>query len=498
MARSPRSPRSPSATFRPRPPETVRPGRPPLPVGDRRLLFVLVPHLCFLPWALGTMHPWSQLTSLGLGLASLLVVLFAPTDAAPPAWWRLIRFPPFWIGLGLLLYLLVQAGNPSWRYATNGTSWWLTRLPDNDWLPTSVDTPFARFNLWRQFIIYAAAWLTLCAAGVGLTRRRSCAIILASLAFNALVLALIGLYFRFTQAPDQLLWLAGHRPGAVTFASFIYKNHAGAYLSLAAVAWVVLAVRYHGRSLREQAPSSPALLYALGAGLLFGAVIYTYSRGAALLLGAYLLAAAGLFILHRLLSRTESTTPRVVTFIVSSMVLFVVVFATAQLDLEMIVQRFELLADGGQKDISILLRHDANSASLDMLSDRWPRGVGAGGFRFLFPEYIRRYEASYQGGQLFWEHAHNDWLELPIELGAVGVALLATGAAWWVIRLVRLGVWRRLPTLLLALGLLQTPLHAVFDFPYQNPAILITWLMLAVLVIRWTELRPGGAAASGL
>jgi len=35
-------------------------------------------------------------------------------------------------------------------------------VDDIPWLPTSVDTPFERFDIWRQFIIYASAWLTVC------------------------------------------------------------------------------------------------------------------------------------------------------------------------------------------------------------------------------------------------------------------------------------------------------------------------------------------------
>ena len=165
------------------------------------------------------------------------------------------------------------------------------------------------------------------------------------------------------------------------------------------------------------------------------------------------------------------------------------VFSVAQLDFDEALQHFETLADGGKKDISVNMRFDASSASRDMLSDRWPRGVGAGGFRFLFPEYIRRFERSYAGGTLFWEHAHNDWLEVPIELGAWGIAILGAGLVWWIYRLVRSAPWRKLPALLLLLGLGQTMLHAAFDFPFQNPAILTTWLVLAVIVAGWSDLR---------
>ncbi|MEJ1973784.1 MAG: hypothetical protein WDM96_15385 [Lacunisphaera sp.] len=123
------------------------------------------------------------------------------------------------------------------------------------------------------------------------------------------MLVLGGLFLRLTQPPDQLLWL-GRRIGAITFASFIYKNHAGAYLALIAAVLLVLAARYRERSLREHARSSPALLPVLGALAVFFAVIFTYSRGATLLLGAYLLAAGLAFALHRYFTQSNSRTPR--------------------------------------------------------------------------------------------------------------------------------------------------------------------------------------------
>ncbi len=479
----------------------------PLPSGDKRVLFLLSLHLCFLPWALGTMHAWSQLTSLCLAGIGFVTALWAgkpetgdlrpespdsvdqkkfrfqvSSFRSPIA--RLLRFPPFWLGLALLLYILAQALNPSWRYTTNGSYWWLVPVPNLSWLPTSVDTPFERFNVWRQFIIYASAWLTLCAAWIGLTRRRSLTLLLTVLAGNALVLALVGFFLRANQAPDQLLWL-GRKLGAITFASFIYKNHAGAYLALMAVVCVMLGARYYERAVKEHAHSSPALLYVLGAIGLFFAVIFTYSRGATGILGFYFVGAALVFGVHRYFSRVSSTTPRVVTFTIAGMVAFVVIFAIAQLDFRRVVDHFEKLSNPERMDVSLSQRLEANTASLDMLSNTWPRGTGAGGFRYLFPEYIRRFAGSYKGGKLFWEHAHNDWLQLPIELGLGGVLLIAAGGLWWLVQLVRGGIWKRLPALLLALGLLQTLAHASFDFPFQNPAILITWLVLAVIAVRY-------------
>ena len=130
-----------------------------------------------------------------------------------------------------------------------------------------------------------------------------------------------------------------------------------------------------------------------------------------------------------------------------------------------------------------------------MLADRAARTVGAGGFRYLFIEYIKRYPESYKGGRLFWEHAHSDWLQFPIELGAGGVALLLAGLGWMGVQVVRHRATRTLPGLLLLLGLLQTPLHALVDFPYQNPAVLITWGVLLTLLARASERSDGGSGA---
>ena len=476
----------------------------PLPSGDKRVLFLLIVHLLFLPWALGSTNAWSQVTSLVLATIGFGAALWArpddgrrttdvglqsPKREIPPATAlrRLLKFPPFWLGLALLGYIAIQALNPSWRYTTDGKFWWLVPVPNISWLPTSVAAPFERFGMGRQFAIYAAAWLTVCTVWVGLTRRRSFTILLNALAANALVLVLVGFFFRLTQkTPDQLLWLE-RKAGAIPFASFIYKNHAGAYLALMAVVCLALGARHYERALKEHARSSPALLYVLGAiGLLF-AVVFTYSRGGTGLLGAYLLGAAAVFGIHRYFSRTSSTTPRVVTFTVAGMVAFVVIFAVAQLDYRRVVHRFEQLADPEHKDVSVSQRLEANNASLDMLAYTWPRGVGAGGFSYIYPQFIQRFPASYKGGQLFWLHAHNDWLEFPIELGVVGVALIAAGGVWWLVQLGRSRIWRYLPALLLALGLLQTLAHASFDFVFQNPAVLVTWLVLAVVAVRYAE-----------
>jgi hypothetical protein len=499
--------------------------RLPLHPLEKAILTAVAVHLCFLPWALGTMHAWSQLTSLSLSLVSFTLALIPRTysgdylPALPPQAFspaaqrpdesrrsfsvggqpsafrlypfaRLIRFPIFWLGAALLAYIAIQALNPSWVWERNERSWWLRRVNDIPWLPTSIDTPFERFNIWRQFIIYASAWLTLCTVWIGFTRRRSLQLLLTVLALNGIVLALVGFLARsYFPTWEWVIWLNSQLKGATSFASFIYKNHAAAYLSLLVGAALGLAAWHHERGLRSMARSTPGMLWLLAAVAMAFGVFFTYSRGATLVLAGYLVLAAATYLLSRLLSSARSTTSPLVWLMLTALLLGAVGFGGSQLNYQQAEQTFTSLFVRQEKDLSVAHRLEAYQASESMLSDHGQRGVGAGGFRYLFPEYIKHYPNSYRNGQLFWEHAHCDWLQLPIEVGIGGTALVLLGSLWSLVALYRRRLWRQPAMLLLAFGCLQTLVQAIFDFPFQNPAILVTWLALLVISIRWVELE---------
>jgi hypothetical protein len=485
--------------------------RLPLHPLEKAVLIAVAAHLCFLPWALGTMHPWSQLTSLGLSAVGIVLALIPRTysgDYLPAlnpqvsgfrsqvssmrlsAWPRLLRFPIFWLGLMLLGYIALQACNPSWVWERNATSWWLRRVNDTAWLPTSIDTPFERFNIWRQFIIYASAWLTTCTVWIGFTRRRSLQLLLTILTLNGILLTLVGFLARsYFPSWEWVLWLNSQIKGATSFASFIYKNHAAAYLSLLAGAAVALAAWHHERGLRSMARSTPGMLWLLAAVAMAFGVFFTYSRGATLVLAGYFILAAVTYLWVRLFSSARSTTSPLVWLLLAAMLAGAVGFGASQLNYNQAGRIFTSLFVQQDKDLSVAHRLEAYQAGETMLSEHWQRGVGAGGFRFLFPVYIRHFPNSHRNGQLFWEHAHCDWLQLPIELGVGGTALLVMGGLWSLAALFRHRLWRQPAMLLLTFSCLQTLVQAVFDFPLQNPAILVTWLALLVLSLRWVELE---------
>ena len=464
------------------------------------LLWLLGIHFCFLPWALGAMEWWGQAVSLGLAAATLAVAIRTREysgDAAGGAfpycmamWPRLLKFPIFWLGLGLLAHIAFQALNPSWRYVRTPQYWWLVRLRETPWLPTGISAPFERFNAWRQGMIYASAWLSVCAVWVGCTRRRSLRIILEVIIGNATALVLLLAVQRMT-GNENIPWpLTSLTPNRLT-ASFVYENHAGGYFVLAALAAIALATWFFVNGEKTLVKSSPAAVLVFLAVGLSGAVLFTLSRGASLSLALSLLFFAVWFFLRRRFKPLESAMMSPISKMLLAVFLFFGLVTLRYLDFDVIYGRFEQFAVQRAQEPSVHSRVLARAAADDMLADHWLRGVGAGGFRYLFPEYVKKYPEIYDNGNLFWEHAHCDWLEIPIELGLVGDLLIVAGAAWWAYLFMRNKVlWNPLAVPLL-LGCVQTLVHAGFDFPLQCPAVLATWCVLIAVAGRCVQIETG-------
>jgi O-Antigen ligase len=357
----------------------------PLHPMEKRFIAILGVHLCFLPWALGTMRPWSQLVSLALAAAGFAATLW-PRDYTRDMpgirepyrlllWPRLRRFPVFWIGLALIAYLALQGLNPSWRFVQDADSWWLTRVRNLAWLPASIEAPFARFNLWRQLINYAAAWLLVCSVWVGLTRRRSVRIVLMIVVINAIVLVAVLGFQRITGDHHWPWPIAELTPREIT-ASFVYENHAGAYIGLAAFTAVALATWYYDHGRRSLAKSSPTGVFALAAVLLAGGVFFTLSRGAGLvILVSLCLYLAWLYLRLRFQPAVAGDNPAVTRLITFVFLVFVVV-TIRYLDFSDIYQRWDSMLVQGGGDTDVRSRVFTREAATDMFRDHWLRGVG--------------------------------------------------------------------------------------------------------------------------
>ena len=115
-------------------------------------------------------------------------------------------------------------------------------------------------------------------------------------------------------------------------------------------------------------------------------------------------------------------------------------------------------------------RGDLRELSYRMISDNPLFGTGLGTYRWVFPSYKDERFGSY-----FYEHAHNDFLEVLGEQGIIGASLLALGLFLISFQIVRAYGRRRDPLVRGALfatiaGCVSLMIHGLVDFNFHIPA----------------------------
>jgi len=151
----------------------------------------------------------------------------------------------------------------------------------------------------------------------------------------------------------------------------------------------------------------------------------------------------------------------------------------------------ETLAGKWKHDFSYIQRVIGYRSEVEMLKREPLLGYGAGSFIYRFPEYQNREEENaFRSGwyarkqkQWLWRYAHCDYLQLPIELGIVGFSLLLITPIISLRQYLKAPAHRRHQVLILTAGIGTAFLHAIIDFPFQNPAIIVTLLGLGAWII---------------
>lgn len=457
------------------------------------LLIAVSAHLVFLPWALGTMRLWAQWISLGfavLTFALALVPRYYNSEHTGGAsyrylpWRKLIRFPIFWLGLALLALVVCHGLNPAWVYVTDGKMWWMKKIPHITWLPHGVEVPFKIWGPWRTLIVYTSAFLTVCSLWIGFTRRTTLRALFFVLAINGVLLAITGLVQRSTGA-GKILWSIPS-PNPAFFASFIYKNHAGAYLNLSLTVCCALAVWSSTRALQRFQKSNPSGVFAIGTICIAAGILLSLARGATFsMLG--LLALTSITYLVARFRAIQSTAGIIGPAVMIAILAAFAAYAVSALNAGLAWERLAYVFSGN--DSSVLSRQSAAKATFDAIKDNGGLGIGSGSFRFLFPIYQQRYP--YISQQQYWEHAHNDLLQIPLEFGIPGTLLIAAGFAYGGVTLLRRQVWKSTLAMTMLIGAFFVVGMSWVDFVFQCPAVLITWLTLwpAWTIWRETELH---------
>ncbi|MBW6532576.1 O-antigen ligase family protein [Sphingomonas sp. RRHST34] len=122
---------------------------------------------------------------------------------------------------------------------------------------------------------------------------------------------------------------------------------------------------------------------------------------------------------------------------------------------------------------------------LKMVTDYFPAGTGFGSFDPIF----RANEPYALLKPTFFNHAHNDFLEIVLDGGAAGLVVLVSALVWWAmsaVRAMRAPMPDALPARTGAAILLLIMVASVFDYPARTP------LMMAVIALAasWLAYAP--------
>lgn len=194
---------------------------------------------------------------------------------------------------------------------------------------------------------------------------------------------------------------------------------------------------------------------------------------------------------------SRKTAPKTVALIASLIIIDVLVIGT-WIGLEKVVDRVQetaLMTEGGGREESLELRQDAAAHAFDLVRDFPVFGTGAGSF---YGAYLR-YRTPREG---YFDHAHNDYVELAADFGLLGLGLLGGFVISTLVAGVRVLVQRRssLPrgiafgTLMAMVALI---IHSTVDFNLQIPANALT--LVVVMAMAWIAraLPSGGDSMQG-
>jgi O-antigen ligase len=141
------------------------------------------------------------------------------------------------------------------------------------------------------------------------------------------------------------------------------------------------------------------------------------------------------------------------------------------------------------------MRFKALPTLLEMLGKVWVLGTGAGSFDKVY----KMFEPVGALSRYYLNHAHNDWLEVLLDHGLLGLAALIVVIAWAVRSAARLWQVRSLTTLdrvALAFPLAAVAVSSLVDYPLRVPVV-VTLFVLLILAMRDGTVIAAAPRAAG-
>ena len=431
------------------------------------LFLALIVLLIWLPLPIGSNRPWSQglMAMIALTLCGLWASAYALSPFESPPALRALKLPGVVLGAWALYPVLQLVPLPlsfveSIRGPLNGVDLLFADTGKPSLTSLSIDPGATIGGLLSQLAIVSIFFLVVALTTSEIRLR----MILRALFGVGLAEAFYGLMLRFADS-SLGLWDPGHMKSAVS-GTYVNQNH------FAGLMEVTIPVTI-GLLLVEQQITPPShktqrmldrlvefilgwrgiLTFALA--IMVPALVMTASRGAILSLTAALI--VGSFLQIR---RWNMSVPLIRN---TALLSGVIVLSLAWLGTGSLVEKFEKV--GIESD-----RADLRDISYRMVKDNPVVGTGVGTYRWAFPVYKDE-----RFGSGFYEHAHNDYLEILGEQGVIGFGLFLCAIIMFLSRIGLSLIRHRDPCVRGVLfasftGCLALLLHGLVDFNLQIPA----------------------------
>jgi O-antigen ligase len=350
------------------------------------------------------------------------------------------------------------------------------------WRPFALDPQMTRNALWSLAAPLAALILAIRGGSAG-QRTMLRAVLIAGL-----VSGLLGVvqYASGTSSPLYLYRISNFGSAVGLFAN---RNHAGVFLACMFPLLAAFAVTGHDERKRRA-----RLIGAVAMAAALIPMIFTTGSRAGLITGVIGLVGAGLVARPRLGQIVSfERVPRSRRLLVAVGAAAFLVFCAVFIGLNPGNSLDRLL---GGPDSATELRWPIWRATVGIIVHVFPWGTGFGGF----PQVFKVYEPDSLLGPVYINHAHNDFLEVTLDGGILGVALLVAGLALIARDVWR--VWRAAPSrsdVILAraasVALCQLALASAFDYPLRTPLMAVAGMTLLVWLRRGT--MPDAAVSGG-
>lgn len=437
-------------------------------------------------WAFGGQAPWVRQVIAAWGtLGVLLFIIGCATrdKSTGDGTWPALRWLwPLW-----LYDLLVGAScfNAGFKEVVIAGRASLVMADPVWWLPSAARPMMTWKELWQFNVIV----LSCCNLRLILHRRRLVRTALLVIGCNAVALAVLGTFQKLAHA-DGLWFGLVHSPNPRFFASFIYHNHWGAFTLLNTAVCLGLLFHFMRRGGHRDIWHSPVLLGALAILLLTLSVPLSASRSSTVLVSLLLFGALTHFLLRLIRRRRELHESALVPVTGILLAALLALAAIGWLGREVIAQRVQLTTT----QLTHIAREDTLNSRLTLYRDTWRMaaakpvfGWGLESYAHVFRIFNSQRAAESWVYIPYYAEAHNDWLQSLAEVGFAGTGLLA------LLLLLPLGSvpWRRVHSVIphyLLTGCGLVLLYAWVEFPFANPAVMLTFCATFCCAVRYAAL----------